>query len=188
MTATDHTTYDGFAPPVIEKHTGPLNGAADFLKAQYISRWGIVNTAKQQSVAEHSYNVWVLVSLWGPDVLNPKEMQCAKEYALTHDLAEIRTGDCPTPFKSPLIKEALDELEEEIYPQLPITSKVRQLVKFCDTAEAVLFLRLYGLGKHAVDVQDLLAVQMWARLNETPFTPEQKQRLRDLFNDTFHQI
>jgi len=115
-------------------------------------------------------------------------MQCAKEYALTHDLAEIRTGDCPTPFKSPLIKEALDELEEEIYPQLPITSKVRQLVKFCDTAEAVLFLRLYGLGKHAVDVQDLLAVQMWARLNETPFTPEQKQRLRDLFNDTFHQI
>jgi len=32
MTITpDHPTFDGFAPPVTKKHTGPLNGAADYL-------------------------------------------------------------------------------------------------------------------------------------------------------------
>ena len=177
-----------FAPPSNKKHSGPLNGAADYLKAQYISRWGIVCTAKQQSVAEHSFNVWVLVSHWGSEVLNLHDLQCAQEYALTHDLAEIRTGDCPTPFKNPVVKEILDEMEREIHPQIPVTPKIRQLVKFCDTAESVLFLKLYGLGKHADDVRELLAVQMWARLKDSLFSTNQRQKLHDLFNETFHDI
>lgn len=177
-----------FAPPISTKHTGPLNGAADYLKAQYINRWGIVNVAKQQSIAEHSFNVWVLVSHWGPEVLNLQELQCAQEYALTHDLAEIRTGDFPTSFKNPLIKEALDDMEKEICPQIPVTPRIKQLVKFADTAESVLFLKLYGLGKHADDVRELLAVQMWARLKDSLFSTGQRQKLHDLFNETFHDI
>lgn len=184
----DHPTFDGFAPPVTKRHTGPLNGAADYLKAQYINRWAIVNVAKQQSIAEHSFNVWVLVSHWGPEVLNLQELQCAQEYALTHDLAEIRTGDCPTPFKDPLVKEALGEMEEEICPQIPVTPRIKQLVKFCDTAESILFLKLYGLGRHADDVRELLAVQMWARLKDSLFSTAQRQKLHDLFTDTFHDI
>jgi len=184
----DHPTFDGFAPPVTKKHTGPLNGAADYLKAQYINRWGIVNVAKQQSIAEHSFNVWVLVTHWGPECLNLQELRCAQELALMHDLAEIRTGDFPTSFKDPLIKEALGEMEKEICPQIPATPRIKQLVKFCDTAESVLFLKLYGIGKHANDVQELLAVQMRDRLKDSLFSTNQRQKLYDFFNECFHEL
>ena len=87
-----------------------------------------------------------------------------------------------------MVKQALGELEMEICPQIPVTPKIKQLVKHCDTAESVLFLKLYGLGKHADDVRELLAVQMWARLKDSLFSTNQRQKLHDLFNETFHDI
>jgi hypothetical protein len=170
----------------MNKHTGPLKGAADLLKSQYVDRWGIICTAKQQSIGQHMYNVWILVTEWGHAVLSAEELPSAKELALTHDLAEIRTGDCPTPFKTPEMKAALDELEQDIYATVPVTGRVKELVKFCDTAESVLFLKLYGLGSHAVDVRELLATQMWSRLEQSSFTKPEQTKLHDLFIATFN--
>ena len=136
-----HSTSPGSASPATDRHTGPLRGATDFLKASYISRWCIVNTTKQQSIAEHMYRVWALVRAWGPTCgLNTAEMAAAAELALTHDLAEIRLGDIPTPVKqNALIKQQLDEMEEEIFSTIPVSPKVKQFVKGCDIAEAILF-------------------------------------------------
>lgn len=176
--------------PNPNRHSGPLNGAADFLKASYISRWCIINTTKHQSIAEHMYNVWTLVRQWGRHAgLSLKEQAQAEELALTHDLAEIRLGDIPTPVKlNQTIKEQLVELEECVYSVVPVPGRVKQLVKFCDTAEAILFLKLYGQGKHASDVRELLAVQMWERLSNSLFSKTEQQLLHDHFNETFNDI
>jgi len=180
------TLETGHAPPATGRHMGALKGAADFMKAQYVTRWGIVNTTKQQSIAEHSFLVWVLVKEWGPHVLTDNELLCAKELALTHDLAEIRTGDAPTPHKTPEVKAHLDKVEQEIYQQIPVSDRVKQLVKFCDTAESVLFLKLYGQGRHAEEVRELLAVQMWKRLTTSLFNMDERLTLHDQFNEAFH--
>jgi len=170
-----------------QKHSGSLSGAADFLKASYITRWGIVSTAKEQSIAEHMYRVWTLVRVWGPLVqLSTLDQQIAEELALTHDLAEIRTGDCPTPFKTPFVKEKLDMLEGEIYKQIPCNERCKQFVKFADTAESVLFLKMYGLGRHAREVEGLLSDQMWKRLTESLFSNEDQQTLIQQFTKTYH--
>jgi hypothetical protein len=181
-----HSTSPGSANPVTSKHTGKLNGAADFLKASYISRWCIVNTTKQQSIAEHMYRVWVLVRAWGSDCgLSTAEIQSAAELALTHDLAEIRLGDIPTPVKqNALIKAELDSMEEEIFVTLPVSPKVKQFVKGCDIAEAILFLKAHGVGRHAYEVRELLATQLWAKLDGAPFYQIFYDRFTDTFADT----
>jgi hypothetical protein len=169
------------------KHRGQLSGAADFLKSQYVSRWGIVCTAREQSIGQHMYNVWILVRQWGPMVLDAgPEQQIAEELALTHDLAEIRTGDCPTPFKTPDMKQALHEMEISIYQPVPASPAVKDFVKFCDTAESILFLKLYGLGRHAYEVRELLCEQMWTRLSKSTISIEVQHSLRDRFTETFH--
>lgn len=166
------------------KHTGQLSGAADFLKSQYINRWGIVCTAKEQSIGQHMYNVWLLVRAWGADAgLFPDERAMAEELALTHDLAEIRTSDCPTPFKTPDVKAALTELEQSIYPVKDVPQNVKQFVKFCDTAESILFLKLYGLGEHAADVRQLLTEQMQSRLSNSDLPVDS---LMSLFTSAYH--
>lgn len=173
------------------KHSGPLKGAADFLKAQYISRWGIVNTARHQCIAEHMWGVWLLVSEWGPKLgLNPKDQKLAENWALTHDLAEIRTGDCPTPFKTPEVKKALDELEQEIYAGFSVdkNTAVGAFCKFADTAESILFLKLNAVGQHAIDVRELLSKQMLKRLDESCIPEEKRLLLCTLFTDAYHQM
>jgi hypothetical protein len=171
------------------KHTGELDGASDYLKAQYIRRWGIVNTAKQQSIAEHMYGVWLLIRLWGPSIdLASTSQEIAEEWALTHDLAEIRTGDMPTPHKTPEIKNWLERVEHSIYLPIKLTEAnikdtvVADFCKFCDTAEAILFLQLNGVGRHAMDVRDVLQLQMIKRLQSSKIADSQQIILLKLFH------
>lgn len=169
-----------------------LKSVAEFLRASHITRWGIVQTARQQSIAEHQYRVWLLVQHWAPLAgLNVVEKRCASQLALIHDLPEIRTGDAPTPHKTPEVKAYLAEVERQILPELHQTeqhasARVKDFVKFCDTAEAVLFLRVNGLGKHAADVRDLLEQQMLDRLGHSAIDPACQQALIESFISTKH--
>lgn len=169
-----------------------LRSSAEFLRASHITRWGIVQTARQQNIAEHQYRVWLLVQHWGSHAgLNIVEKRCAGHLALIHDLPEIRTGDAPTPHKTPEVKRYLAEIERQILPQLhqleqQASARVAAFVKFCDTAEAVLFLRVNGLGKHAADVRDLLEQQMMDRLSQSVIEPARQQALIECFISTKH--
>jgi len=164
-----------------------LTKLSEYLRSSHISRWGIVQTAVPQSIAEHSFRVWLMVRRLGWEVgLDPEEQGDAEELALVHDLAEIRTGDAPTPHKSPEVKAMLQEIEEEICPEAAhvervCTQRVRDLVKFCDTAESILFLEVNGLGRHAQDVRKLLTQQMLDRLEKSAFDGEEKGRLLECF-------
>lgn len=164
----------------------------EFLRASHISRWGIVQTAVRQNIAEHMYRVWILVRQWGPLVgLTPDEQFLAERLALIHDLPEIRTGDAPTPHKTPDLKKHLAQIEPLIYPELrefedQASPAVAALVKHCDTAEAVLFLEVNGLGFHARSVKELLRQQMLDRLAMSPFDPKLQSILIDAFQTTLH--
>lgn len=167
-----------------------LTTTAEFLRASHISRWGIVATSKQQNIAEHMYRVWILCSTWGAGLLPADELRDAQDLALTHDLPEIRTGDNPTPHKSPEVKAILADIEARILPALAIlegriTKRVKEFVKYCDTAEAVYFLRVHGVGAHARSVMGLLETQMKDRINSCgAFTPEEINRLLEQYEDT----
>lgn len=169
-----------------------LTTTAEFLRSSHISRWGIVQVAHRQSISEHMYRVWLLVHMWGPLVgLTVDEQSVCERLALTHDLPEIRTGDAPTPHKTPEVKTYLAKIEQQILPSLAsleehATAHTKDLLKFCDTAESVLFLMVNGLGKHAADVQDLLEQQMLARLSRSSIAPACQQRLIEAFISTKH--
>lgn len=169
-----------------------LKTTAEFLRAGHISRWGIVQTAVHQNIAEHMYRVWLLVRAWGPVVgLSADQQFLAEQLALMHDLPEIRTGDAPTPHKTAELKAHLAQVEQAIYPDLraledQADATVAALVKHCDTAEAVLFLEVNGLGTHAQQVKQLLRQQMLDRLALSPFSADQQSKLIDLFHTTLH--
>ena len=174
-------------------HNGRLIGAADFLRASHIKRWGIVLTADTQSVAEHLYRVWTLVHQWGPLAgLTEEDQRIAEQWALMHDLPEIRTGDNPTPHKTPIIKEWLAQVESDICPEASMLehalagTRVGDFCKFCDTAEAILYLRVNGLGKHAQDVTRLLEEQMLERLHQSALEPAAQKQLHAVFTSTYH--
>lgn len=179
--------------PSKQQHAGSLNGAADYLKASYIKRWGIVN-APPQSIAEHQYRVWTLIRQWGPCIkLEDAYQKLAEEWALVHDLAEIRTGDAPTPHKTPEIKSWLQDVEHDVYPPIKMLessiagTEAATFCKFCDTAESILYLKLHGIGKHAADVQELLSQQLRLRLESSDLSNDKCNTLLELFCDAYHQ-
>ena len=142
-----------------------IKTTAELLRLSHIRRWGIVQTAVPQTVAEHSWRVWMLVRQWAQTAaLTKEELAWAEELALLHDVPEIRTGDCPTPAKSPEMKALLTAVEAEIYPPLAALEKEanqcsKDYLKFCDIAESIIFLHVNGIGKHAKDVEKLLMKQ-----------------------------
>jgi len=78
---------------------GPLPA----LRLQYVPRWVIVNMDRKQSVAEHSFNVALIVKYiyeakfkgsYNVEVMNSMMIE-----ALFHDGDEIYTGDIPSPAK-----------------------------------------------------------------------------------------
>ena len=75
---------------------------------------------------------------------------------LTHDAAEIFTGDMPAPMKSGHLKEIMERYEAQIAEkfELPVPSdKDARWVKLCDKLDAVLWVR-----EHAVH---MLATPDW---------------------------
>ena len=151
-----------------------IKTTAELLRLSHIKRWGIVQTAVPQTVAEHSWRVWMLVRQWAQvAALTVDEYAWAQELALMHDIPEIRTGDCPTPAKTPEMKALLTEVEAQIYPPLAkleaeANGCAKDYVRFCDIAEAILFLHVNGLGAHAKDVEKLLMAQAEDHIKNSP--------------------
>lgn len=143
-------------------------GFYELARASHIKRWHIVNTACQQNLAEHQYNVTVIglelhKLLVGEDprpnfILN----------LLFHDVAEIRYGDVPTPGKR-FIREILGEYDGDLFehmdnqlvphtPYMPShngpTETALKIVKMADTIETAWWIRENGVGAHAKVVAD----------------------------------
>lgn len=129
----------------------------DLMRVSHVKRWQIVRVAREQTLAEHLYRVFLLVREFGPKVgLTPEEVKSAEEFALVHDLPEIMTGDIASPVKSQL--PPLDHIEaqfsrQHIEAMAACNRKSLKLVKLCDLIEAAIFLEVEGMGLHANNVE-----------------------------------
>ena len=134
---------------------GGLN-IVEILRAQHINRWTIVPTTRPQSLAEHTFNVTMLVRDycrrvdWDDDVL--------MKAALEHDLDEILTGDIPTPAKEAMRSQGFDpdKLNGKTKNVDMLDGPEKDALKCIDILESVHFLDNYGAGKRANWVQGLL--------------------------------
>lgn len=77
----------------------------DLLRAESVTRWHTVPTVRDQSLAEHQWNVCMIsVSLALRMGLDDETISEIRDHALVHDIDEIRTGDMPSPHKEALKK------------------------------------------------------------------------------------
>jgi 5'-deoxynucleotidase len=154
----------------------------DVYRASEVSRWHIVNTSRQQTVAEH---MW-LVAMTYVEICKRMGFQVDPQTVLDlmeHDLPETRTGDIPTPAKR-LIRSkgpALDELEAEfeplnggVFPEdhklwlNAVDAKHRIMADLSDIFEAYVFITHHGIGPHAKDVADKIKKNMHEIVNKYP--------------------
>jgi 5'-deoxynucleotidase YfbR-like HD superfamily hydrolase len=129
---------------------------ADLLRMSTVKRWQIVDVARPQSVAEHTFNVIAIALRLAQQVVHDNDISGMLEdeytrkvmmYAFIHDMAEVVTGDIPTPVKSFLsIGEKLKEIENRFtYLGVGPTDDdfdddVVSIVKSADMIEALLYL------------------------------------------------
>ena len=95
-------------------------GVLDVLRASDVTRWQIVKTYRSQSVAEHTFEVatialWLLERTRLTETISLSHYKAEiLEWALCHDMAEVITGDFPSPVKHiGTIKEQLRDVEDK---------------------------------------------------------------------------
>lgn len=137
------------------------------LRACHVRRWHIVQTTREQTLAEHLFAVSVIAGSLAAKMRYPGLVQLDAQlrllhWALSHDLMEVRTGDTPTPFKRALesvssegiverAEESIDREATNAYRSVKGT-EIETIVKLADLIEAIFFLQDNGVGQHAKTV------------------------------------
>ena len=133
----------------VPRKRNPIN---DLYRLADISRWHIVNIPTRQSVAEHSYFVTLLAMRMAGAAGIP--VGRVVQWALMHDGEEAWTGDIPGPLKRTMDKGVIPirEMMGDMYVE-NVADITRDLVKICDIAEAVKYLKIHGgESKHVQQV------------------------------------
>lgn len=131
----------------------------DLMLAQDVKRWTIVRTIRDQSLAEHTFNVVMIAR----DIARRLDVDDTKiiKYALDHDLDEILTGDIPTPAKDRLkISTSYDGKSFK-----ECDSRESSIVAMADIIEAIAFITDNQVGRHAHKVGDYLMNRFQSRCN-----------------------
>jgi len=151
------------------------------LRACHVKRWHIVQTSREQTLAEHSFAVAVIAgslaaAMRWPELLHDSGKLKLLQWSLAHDIIEVRTGDMPTPFKRDLeavggkgiVEKAEDRVDSDTmgaYRSVKGTD-IETIVKLADQIEAIFFLQDNGVGAHAKQVLDGLRAHLSQAVNE----------------------
>jgi 5'-deoxynucleotidase YfbR-like HD superfamily hydrolase len=126
------------------------------LRLSHVRRWGILRTVRQQSVAEHCFNVALLseriAKNWFREY-DPTTIVQIYQWALNHDHPEALSGDVPTIVKDLLNEEELEVRYGDMIPVLKsdVPDYIRNIVKIADRLDAIIFLRMEeSLGNKTV--------------------------------------
>lgn len=154
----------------IEQHLayGPDRHAVEtVMRIQSVKRWHMIDTTRQQTLAEHSANVALLammiaIQCKGSGLFNEPPLIAAA--ALVHDIPESFTGDIPTHTKKYLV--GLTDLEEAVTHMdfhVTVNGHTGLLIKICDLADGIRFIRLHGVDMTARHARTGLEAQFEAK-------------------------
>lgn len=142
----------------------------ELMRTSHISRWHVINTSKDQNLAEHQYNVAVIGMELYRALVGEEPTAHFIAALLFHDSAEIRYGDVPTPGKSFMRQftnqpNLFEKMDAAITPTVPffddeVGAELGVLVKLADLIEAAWWIGENGVGAHARIVADKCRHQM----------------------------
>lgn len=155
------------------------------MRIHSVKRWHMIDTTRQQTLAEHSANVALLammVAMNAPIGLFGDPHSVAA-IALVHDIPEAFTGDVPTHTKKHLF--GLEELEESVlHDNFKINATPNQLalIKICDLADGIRFIRLHGVDLTARHAREGLEAQYqeYIRAAGEKWAPHTVAMIRDI--------
>lgn len=131
-----------------------------------VKRWHMIDTTRQQTLAEHSANVAALAFYIAQTVPQgyfglPQHIASG---ALFHDMGEVFSGDLPTPTKKYI--GGLNELESRLLPdefRIALNLQQKLMIKLCDIADGIRFIRLHGVDITSIKAREGLELQMVER-------------------------
>ncbi len=143
---------------------GPEKHAVEtVMRLHSVKRWHMIDTTRVQTLAEHSANVALLamaIARTAPLGFFDTFVAVAA-YGLCHDVAESFTGDIPTHTKREL--NGVAELEAVVTHcafDVDVNPHTKMLVKLCDLADGIRFVRLHGVDLTAEHAKDGLEDQL----------------------------
>lgn len=148
---------------------GPERHAVEtVMRLHAVKRWHMIDTTRQQTLAEHSANVALLAMMIAKTApINYfDDSNTIAAAALVHDIEEAFTGDIPSHTKKRL--QGIDTLEKEVlHPAFKVEININSisLIKLCDLADGIRFVRLHGVDMTATHAQEGLEDQMIDRIN-----------------------
>ncbi|UOF78580.1 putative hydrolases of hd superfamily [Bacteriophage sp.] len=111
-----------------------------------VKRYHVKRTHRQQSIAEHTFGMLMLVKQVTEGIGEyGMQARCQLyEAILHHDLPELMTGDVPAPIKRvhPELGPLMDSIEQDLYPlyrDYTLTGEEAALLKWADRMELVLW-------------------------------------------------
>lgn len=139
------------------------------MRLHSVKRWHMIDTTRVQTLAEHSANVAtlaLLIARTSPMHIFDDPMLVAAA-ALVHDLPEAFTGDIPTHTKRHI--DGVGKLESLVTPpvlNIQVGDASRALIKLCDLADGIRFIRLHGVDLTARHARDGLEKQLKEKLHD----------------------
>jgi 5'-deoxynucleotidase YfbR-like HD superfamily hydrolase len=120
-----------------------LENLSEILRGGTIKRYHTLEIIGEQSVASHSWGVAIIVEYLDPEINKNTVLK-----ALTHDVAELSTGDIPAPVKWEEFElvQALKQIEQKYEQKLGVakysrhmSQKEKSLFKQADMFELLFF-------------------------------------------------
>jgi len=145
------------------------------LRCRHVKRFHIVNTARQQTVAEHSWSTAIITQHLCDALgllLSTDDKLLMLEWALLHDTPETVIGDIPTPMTD-VIGHLLSTTEHNTSMRWSMRQAwafsthhglPAEIVKMADIIEAISFLHHDAVGEHAQRVRNALDIRLMKRI------------------------
>lgn len=137
------------------------------MRLHAVKRWHMIDTTRQQTLAEHSANVAILamhIAMTAPIFVFDSYPLVAAA-ALIHDIPEAFTGDVPSHTKRHIDKlDALEDLVTPAHLHIPVSPATAAMIKLCDLADGIRFIRLHGVDMTARHAQKGLEDQYRAKM------------------------
>ncbi len=137
----------------------------DISRSGHITRWHMVRTQREQTLAEHLYLVTMYADEIARKVLNDysdSDRLKLLSWTLEHDTPEILTGDIPTPAKRCLQQaytdgnDPLEQLEDSIASENYKRAKkdvddthLEIITKLADLIDGITFVHIEGATTHS---------------------------------------